>query len=322
MSKTQQHKFVNHPLYIEGRNAVSLQYPEGGSCYDGLVRKWKQFCAWSIKNGFVEIESVTRETIILYGHYLKAMYNDGKYASTDTVFSKLYAANKVMFFYTNGLWVRVRPVKDCGINHHSYISPKKKPTLPDDMANQKNFSYFLDLQIALGLPFSEACRLDLMKSLKEGIETGFITTTNQSSGKNRKVPCRPNAIEAISKAIHATRNFQRFKFKQLDYNQLLTEHKKVAASRGFTTDSARIVYAQDRYNEIIFEDNHKTNRVFGLDYDQRITKLSELLFIPEDNAKKKDKSTRIKIANELGELGTDLVDKYLKMPLKKRGQGG
>jgi hypothetical protein len=171
-------------------------------------------------------------------------------------------------------------------------------------------SYLLELQTSLGLPIKEASVLDLRKALKEGRTTGFITTTSQSSGVRRKVPCRSVAITAIGQGIAAQR-FQELLPEPITYKQLLAAHKKIAAKRGFSTNSGRSVYVQDRYSEITGAEPPITS---GLEYKWHIQKLTECLGISESEARQKDKNARIKITRELGELGTELVDSYLDKP--------
>jgi hypothetical protein len=313
MPKFRHHNLDNHPLYIEGRDAVSQAFPDGGSHHDTLIRKWKHFCAWSIKTGCLEIKAVTRDHVISYGHHLKAEFIAGEYASTTTVCGHLYAVNKVMAFSTNELWEPVRPVRDCGLAHHSYI-PNKTPTLTADGIPDANIlvAYLLDLQTSLGLPFSEACRLDLRKALKEGRTTGFITTTSQSSGVRRKVPCRSVAITAIGEGIVAKRHEKRLA-GTFTYDQILSLHKKIAAKKGFSTNSGRSVYVHARYSEITGAEPPIKS---GLENKGHIKKLSELLGVSESEARQADNNARIKISRELGELGTEWVDGYLNKPDK------
>ena len=312
MTKFRRHKLDNHPLFIDGRNAVNQALPNSGSHHDALIRKWKYFCEWSIKNGCMEIKSITRDTFIQYGHHLKSEFLSGKYASTSTAAAHLCAVNKVMSFATNGLWQKIRPVRDCNLDHHSYIIPNKTPTLTDEGIPDlmSLVSYILDLQTSLGLPIREACSLDLWKALKEGRTTGFITTTSQSSGVRRKVPCRSDAITAIGQGIAAQR-FQELLPEPITYKQLQAAHKKIAAKKGFSTNSGRSVYVQDRYREITgIEPPIKS----GLKNKEHIQRLLECLGISESEAKQKDKKARIKITRELGELGTEVVDGYLDKP--------
>jgi len=317
MPKFRRHKLDNHPLFITGRDAVNQALPNSGSHHDTLIRKWKHFCAWSINNGCVEIKSITRDHVISYGRHLKAEFIAGEYASTTTVCGYLYAVNKVMAFSTNELWEPVRPVRDCGIHHRSYI-PNKTPTLTANGIPDPNslVSYLLDLQTSLGLPFSEACRLDLRKALKEGRTTGFITTYSQSSGVRRKVPCRSLAIKAIGQGIAAKRH-KKLLPEPMTYQQLQSEHKKIASKQGFSTNSGRSVYVQARYSEITGAEPPIKSE---LENKQHIQKLSEFLVISESEARQADKKARVKIARELGELGTELVDSYLDKPDKRGSQ--
>ena len=261
----------------------------------------------------MEIKGITRDVVIQYGHHLNARFVKGEYASTSTAAAHLYAVNKVMSFATGGLWQKIRPVRDCNLDHHSYI-PNKTPTLTDDGIPDADTlaSYLLELQTSLGLPIKEACSLDLRKALKEGRKTGFITTYSQSSGVRRKVPCRSVAITAIGKGIAAKRH-EKLLPEPITYKQLQAAHKKIAAKRGFSTNSGRSVYVQARYSEITGAEPPITS---GLEHKGHIQKLSECLVISESEARQADKKARVKIARELGELGTELVDSYLDKPDK------
>ena len=307
------HNLDNHPLFIAGRDAVNQEIPNGSGNRDSLIRKWRSFCTWAIKNDCLEIKQVTRDLVIQYGNHLKSKFISGEYASTTTACAYLYAANKVMALATNDIWENIRPVGDCGIEHHSYI-PTKTPTLTDDGIPDANTlaSYLLELQTSLGLPIREACSLDLRKALKEGRTTGFITTTSQSSGVRRKVPCRSVAITAIGQGIAAQR-FQELLPEPITYKQLQAAHKKIAAKRGFSTNSARSVYVQARYREITGIDPPIKS---GFANKEHVQMLSECLGISESEARQKDKNARITITRELGELGTELVDSYLDKPDK------
>jgi hypothetical protein len=103
----------------------------------------------------------------------------------------------------------------------------------------------------------------------------------------------------------------------MTYQQLQSEHKKIASKRGFSTNSGRSVYVQARYSEITGAEPPIKSE---LENKQHIQKLSEFLVISESEARQADKKARVKIARELGELGTELVDSYLDKPDKRGSQ--
>ena len=78
------HNLDNHPLFIAGRDAVNQEIPNGSGNRDSLIRKWRSFCKWAVKNDCLEIKRVTRDLVIQYGHHLKAEFISGEYASTTT----------------------------------------------------------------------------------------------------------------------------------------------------------------------------------------------------------------------------------------------
>jgi hypothetical protein len=302
------HRIDNHPLFIAGLDAVNRALPNSIKKSENLIRKWRLFSVWAIKQNCTEIKSVTRDLVILYGQHLKTQFVKGEFASTTTATSYLYGVNKVLFFATNELWETVKPVRDCGIDQHSYI-PNKTPTLTTEGMPDLNslVSYLLELQTSLGLPITEACRLNLNTALKEGRKTGFITTYSQSSGVRRRVPCRSVAITAIGRGIVAKRH-ERLLPEPLTYSHIVVLHKKIAAKKGFSTNSGRSVYVQARYSEITgFEPPIKS----GLGNKEHIQRLSECLGISEKETRQIDKSARITIVRELGELGIETLTGYL-----------
>ncbi|MGZ8238100.1 MAG: hypothetical protein ACXWTY_09545, partial [Methylobacter sp.] len=163
-----------HPLFIAGCDAINRALPVDNTNKDSLVRKWRNFCQWAVKQDHTEMKCVTREVVILYGQHLKSQFMAGEYVSTSVPKSRLYAVNRVMKYLTNGTWEPVRPLRDCGLDHQSTI-PDKKPVLTDGGIPDVNslVSYLLELQKSLGLPIREACGLDLKAALKEGRKTGF-----------------------------------------------------------------------------------------------------------------------------------------------------
>ncbi|MGZ8239688.1 MAG: hypothetical protein ACXWTY_17645, partial [Methylobacter sp.] len=176
-------------------------------------------------------------------------------------------------------------------------------------------SYLLELQKSLGLPIREACGLDLKAALKEGRKTGFITTYSLSSGARRRVPCRPVAITAICEGI-ASKRHEKLLPEPLTYAQLLAAHTKIAAKNGFSVNSGRGVYVRDRYREITGIPSPA-----NADWDnaEHIQRLAAHLSISEPEAKRRDRSARLQLLRELGQLGIETLSVYLDKPDKGGG---
>ncbi len=185
------YRIRRHCLYKSGESEI-VRLCKDQHTQKRLINQWLSFCIWSITKDLGSLEtinSVTREHIISYGQYLKSEFDNGKFASTNTVSSYLSGMDTVMKLIHGDNWEKISSLKDCGLEPISHI-PNKKPKL-----DKNNFpdieslaGYLLDLQMSLGVTVREALILDLKAALIEGRTTGFITMTNSQNGTRRTVP--------------------------------------------------------------------------------------------------------------------------------------
>ncbi|MBS3952404.1 MAG: hypothetical protein KGZ88_05595 [Methylomicrobium sp.] len=304
------HKVRRHPLYKSGEEALTRLPDCPLQKRPVLINHWLRFCVWSTTqdgNQLDSIVSVTRDHVIRYGQYLKSEFDLGKRLSTAGAASSLSFVNAVMRLMDND-WQTVGAVTDCGIQPCSHIPTNKlqldKNGLPD---SESLAGYLLELQSVLGVTVREALLLDLKKSLIEGRTTGFVTVTHYQNGVRRKVPCRPAAIKALGSGI-AARRLQKRLPKKWAFDDFLAAYNKLAARKGYSTNTARGHYARDRYRELtgveppILSDLSPTDHWHAIAQHTNKT-LSE--------AKGLDKNSRHAIAKELGLLGIETVSSFL-----------
>ena len=252
MDKTiQRHIIRHHQLFKDGEPEI-VRLCEDQNTQKRLINQWLRFCIWSItKDGeFLQtINSVTREHIIRYGQYLKSEFDNGRFASTSSATSYLSGMNAVMKLIQSD-WEKVRAVQDCSLEYFSHI-PNKKPDLDKNgLPDIESLAgYLLELQSSLGVVIREALSLDLTEALAEGRSTGFVTITNFQNGVRRKVHCRPSAIKAIGNGI-AARRLQKLLPKRMEFDDFQVAHNRLAARKGYSTNTARGVYVRDRYQEL------------------------------------------------------------------------
>ena len=304
------HKTSLHPLYKNGEAEIVRACSEDTKTQKRLISQWLTFCVWLITkdgNHLENISSVTRDHIIHYGQYLKSEFDNGRYASTSSATSYLSGLNTVMKLI-HADWKKVSAFKECGLKALSHILNKKpeldKNGLPDI---ESLAGYLLELQMSLGVVIREALILDLKEALIEGRSTGFVTITNFQNGVRRKVPCRPSAIKAIGNGI-AARRLQKQLPKKWEFDDFLAAHNKLAARKGYSTNTARGVYVRDRYREITGIDPLIKTELDQQDHWRNLAQHSNKAL---SEAKGIDKNTRHAIAKELGVLGIDTVSSYL-----------
>lgn len=304
------HKIRRHAFYKDGESFITDKLNNESKCRNRLINQWLNFCIWLIAKGdhhIENIQSITREDIIRYGQYLKFEFDNGRYASTHTVASYLSGMNTVMKLIHSD-WQKVRAVQDCGIASFSYI-PNTKPKLDkhglpdiDSLA-----SYLLELQASLGVTVREALLLDLKVALKEGRTTGLVTVTHFQNGMRRKVPCRPTAIKAIGHGL-AARRLQKHLTNKMEFDDFLTAHNKLAARKGYSTNTARGIYVRDRYQELT---GVSPPIITGLKQEEHWQTIAQHSDKTLSEAKGIDKNSRHQIAKEIGVLGTESLKDYL-----------
>jgi integrase len=311
MNKTLlRHKTRLHPLFKYGETEITRACSEDTNTQKRLINQWLNFCTWSITKDGDQIEtiiSVTREQIIRYGQYLKSEFDNGRFASTSSATSYLSGINTVMKLI-HADWGKVSAVKECGLEPLSHI-PNKKPELDKNgLPDIENLAgYLLELQSALGVVIREALSLDLKEALIEGRSTGFVTITNLQNGVRRKVPCRSSAIKAIGKGI-AARQLQKLLPKKREFDHFLAAHNKLAARKGYSTNTARGVYIRERYQEIT---GIEPPIISDHDLTDHLEKLAQFSNKTLSEAKGMDKNARHVIAKEIGVLGIELLKDYL-----------
>jgi hypothetical protein len=305
------HKTRLHPLYKNGEAQIVSLCIEDLKKQKQHLNQWLSFCTWSITkdgNQLDRIGSVTREHVIRYGKHLKSEFDNGRFASSSSASSYLSGMNAIMKLLRSDGWEKVRPIQECGLNHFSHI-PNKKPTLNKNglPAIESLAGYLLDLQFTLGITIREALSLDLKKALIQGRKTGFISVDNWQSGVRRKVPCRPVAVKAIGKGI-AARRLQNLLPTKWEFDDYLATHNKLAARKGYSTNTARGVYIRDRYQELT---GIEPPIISGLDPADHIPKIAQHSNKTPSEAKSIDKNTRYTISKEIGVLGIELLKDYL-----------
>ncbi len=304
------HKTSLHQLYKNGEAEIFRACNEDSKTQKRLLNQWLSFCMWSITkdgNQLETISSVTRDHIIRYGQYLKSEFDNGRFASTSSATNYLSGMNTVMKLIQPD-WEKISAVKECGLESLSHI-PNKKPGLdrnglPDI---ESLASYLLELQSSLGVVIREALILDLKEALIEGRSTGFVTITSFQNGVRRKVPCRPTAIKAIGKGI-AARRLQKRLSRKMEFDDFLAAHNKLAARKGYSTNTALGVYVRDRYQEL---SGVEAPIISGLSQTEHWQNLSRHSNKTLSEAKGLDKNTRHQIAKEIGVLGIDPLKEYL-----------
>ena len=275
-----------------------------------LIGQWRAFCAWLIVNHGEPPEAitkVTREQVILYGQYLKSEFDNGRLANTNTVASYLSGMNTLMK-RVNPDWEKVSAVKECGLETISHISNKEPELDKNGLPEIESLAgYLLELQMSLGVTVREALILDLKAALVEGRTSGFVTVTNPQSGTRRTVPTRPTAIKAIGHGI-AARRLQKRLPKKWAFDDFMAAHNKLAARKGYSTNTARSVYARNRYQELT---GVEPPNISGLSQADHWQQLSQHTNKTLSEAKGLDKNTRRTIAREIGMLGIDTFNCYL-----------
>lgn len=299
-----------HPLYKSVDEVFASDLAQSLSSKKRLINHWKDFCAWSItqdKNQLQSINAVTRCHVIRYGRYLKNEFDAGRFSSTITPISHLSGVCVLLDLLQPG-WGKVSPSNDCDLRSFSLI-PNKKPVLdknglPD---TESLAGYLLELQISLGVTIGEALIMDLKAALIEGRSTGFVTVTHFQNGFRRKVPCRPSAIKAIGSGI-AARRLQKLLPKKWEFDDFVAAHNKLAARKCYSTNTARSVYARNRYQELTCVEPPILSGLGQAEHWERISQHSNKTL---SEAKGIDKNTRHQIAKEIGVLGIEPLKDYL-----------
>jgi hypothetical protein len=304
------YKTHRHSLYKNGESEIIRACNDNAKTQKRLISQWLSFCIWSITkdgNHLESIRSVTSEHIIRYGQYLKSEFDNGRFASTSSATSYLSGINTVMKLIHSDC-EKVRGIQDCGLEPFSCI-PKKKPELDKNgLPDIESLAgYLLDLQMSLGVTVREALILDLKKALTEGRSTGLVTVTHFQNGVKRKVPCRPSAIKAIGSGIAAKR-LQKCLPRKMEFDDFLAAHNKLAARKGYSTNTARGIYVRDRYQELT---GVEPPIISGLSQTEHWQKLSQHSNKTLSEAKGLDKNTRHQIAKEIGVLGIESLKDYL-----------
>jgi integrase len=304
------HKTSLHLLYKIGEAEIVRACSEDAKTQKRLINQWLTFCVWSITkdgNQLENIGSITRHYIIRYGQYLKSEFDNGRFASTSSATSYLSGINAVMKLIQPD-WEKVSAVQDCGLESFSHI-PNKKPELDKNgLPDIESLAgYLLELQSALGVVIREALSLDLIDALVEGRSTGLVTITNFQNGVRRKVPCRPSAVKALGKGI-AARRMQKLLPKKWEFDDFIAAHNKLAARKGYSTNTARGIYIRERYQEIT---GIEPPIITDHDLTDHLEKTAQLSNKTLSEAKGMDKNARHTIAKEIGVLGIELLRDYL-----------
>jgi len=305
------HKTSLHQLYKNGESEIIRACNDNAKTQKRLISQWLSFCIWSITkdgNSLETINSVTREHIIRYGQYLKSEFDNGRFASTSSAMSYLSGINTVMKLIHGDNWEKISPIKDCGLEPISHI-PNEKPELDKNgLPDIESLAgYLLELQMSLGVVIREALILDLKEALIDGRSTGFVTITSFQNGVRRKIPCRQNAIKAIGNGI-AARRLQKLLPKKWEFDDFLSAHNKLAARKGYSTNTARGIYVRDRYQELT---GVEPPIISGLSQTEHWQKLSQHSNKTLSESKGLDKNARHQIAIEIGVLGIAPLKEYL-----------
>lgn len=305
------HKTRRHPLYKSGELKINSACDGNTETQNRLLNQWLDFCIWSItqnSNMLEDINSVTREHIIRYGQYLKSKFDNGKFASTNTAAGYLSGMNTVMKLIHSNNWEKISPIKDCGLNPISHIPNKTQELDKNGLPDTESLAgYLLELQMSLGITVREALILDLKEALTEGRSTGFVTVTNVQNGVKRKVPCRLSAIKAIGNGI-AARRLQKHLPKKMEFDDFLAAHHKLAARKGYSTNTARGDFVRNRYRELT---GVKPPIISGLNQAEHWQSLAQHSNKTLSEAKGIDKNSRHQIAKEIGVLGIEPLKEYL-----------
>ena len=85
-------------------------------------------------------------------------------------------------------------------------------------------------------------------------------------------------------------------------------HNKLAARKGYSTNTARCLYVRDRYRELTGVEPPNISGLSQADHWQQLSQHSNKTL---SEAKGVERNTRLAIARELGVLGTDSIKCYL-----------
>ncbi|MDP2426699.1 MAG: hypothetical protein Q8M28_01015, partial [Methylobacter sp.] len=305
------HRTRRYPLYKSGEIKIAQACPEDPKKQKRLLNQWLNFCVWSVTKGggdLGRVTSVTRDHIVRYGQHLRAEFDKGRFSSTTAPTSYLSGMNVIMrIFYGDG-WEKVSPIQDCGLEPFFYIPSDApgldKQGLPD---TESLAGYLLELQSSLGVVIREALALDLRKALGEGRRTGFVSVDSVQSGARRKVPCRPSTVKALGEGI-AARKLQKRLPKKWEFDDFLAAHDRLAARKGYSTNTARGIYVRDRYLELTGVEPPIVSGLSQTEHWQAIAQYSNRTL---SEAKGIDKNSRHQIAKEMGVLGIDALKAYL-----------
>lgn len=125
-------------------------------------------------------------------------------------------------------------------------------------------------------------------------------------GQDEQSPSRPSAIKAIGSGI-AARRLQKLLSKKWEFDDFIDAHKKLAARKGYSTNTACGVYVRDRYEELTGVESPILSGLSQTEQRQRISQHSNKTL---SEAKGVERNTRLAIARELGVLGTDSIKCY------------
>ena len=300
-------------MAVAGRMIVDCKFHGGYQSKADIAQRWGYFCKWAITQGIKKMELITHDLIIQYGRHLQSELDAGERKSSSAPKNYVSAINTVLRLATNEEWKAVKPGRDCGIQPRKYI-PDETKAMPESTHQTaqrmvgERIACLMELQRTFGLRFKESCLLNPKLALKEAIKYGRITLkAGTKGGKKRRVPCRPQGISALEKAVLIQDGRSMIPVDR-SYCEFRKECYEQASIAGIGFHSERHYYAQERYQEIT---SAPAPIDAGWSRRDRLLNLSKYLGISEEIAKQIDHDARLQISIELGHNRVGITNVYV-----------
>ena len=300
-------------MAVAGRMIVNRKFHGGYQSKADIAQRWGYFCKWATIHGVKKMELITSDLVIQYGQHLQSELAAGERKSSSAPKNYVSAVNTVLRLATNEEWKSVKPGRDCGIQPRIYIPEQTKAMAESTHQTAQGvvgerIAALMELQRTFGLRFKESCLLNPKLALREAIKYGRITLkAGTKGGKRRRVPCRPQGLLALEKAILVQDGRSMIPGSML-YSEFRKECYEQAAIAGIGFHSERHYYAQERYQEITFA---PAPIDAGWNRKERIANLANFLNISEDEATVIDHDARLQISIELGHNRVRISNAYL-----------
>lgn len=174
---------------------------EGAASYeteDALSVRWRPFARWAQGQGIRQMEYVTAHLVVAYGQEVAGRVVAGEVSASHGQ-GLVSAVNSVMREVTQGGWVSVSPVRDCGVPRRSHVrrqAPQGVEHAPVEAAiealsdsGQAHGASVIELARELGLRTKEASLLDARTALRQACEAKEISiNSGTKGGRSRMVP--------------------------------------------------------------------------------------------------------------------------------------